>query len=62
MSYADDLAKDRDKYRAQRNQLARMLETLIEDATPKNVAAAKKLLRKIEQSDPIANAVSKITG
>ncbi len=57
MSYADDLAKDRHKYLLQRNQLLSALEAVIENPGPKNIAQARELIRKIESSDTLANAV-----
>jgi hypothetical protein len=58
MAYADDLAKDRDKYRIQRNQLMGALETVLLNPTARTRADAQRLLRKIEASDPIANMVT----
>lgn len=57
MSYADDLAKDRDKYLRQRNKLAEHVRLLLDNPTPKRQHLARVTLRQIEQSDPISNAV-----
>jgi hypothetical protein len=57
MSYADDLAKDRDKYLLQRNQLMSALEEVLTTRSQKAKIKAQRLMRKIERSDPIANAV-----
>lgn len=57
MSYAEDLAKDRDKYRVQRNQLMTALESVLINPNAKTKADAQRLLRRIERSDPIANLI-----
>lgn len=48
MSYADDLARDRDKYRRQAGMLMHALDEILRDPTPRQLAAARKVLRKIE--------------
>lgn len=58
MSYADDLAKDRDKYRRQRDQLMGALESVLINPNSKTKATAQLLMRKIERSDPFVNMVN----
>jgi len=71
MSYVNDLAKDRDKYLLQRNQLVAILDEAVpvldmmavtdQDRRYKSLCSrARKLLAKIEQSDPIANLVNSL--
>src|SRR5271166_1209183 len=57
MSYAEDLAKDRDKYLLQRNQLLAVLEEVLTTRSQKARAKAGILMRRIGRSDPIANAI-----
>jgi len=56
MSYADDLAKDRDKFRLQRNKIANHLYQVLDNDSPKTRAAARKVMREIfEAEDAAAN-------
>lgn len=54
MSYADDLARDRDKAKAQAGALIRCLRAIVEDTDagiplgPKVLAPARKLLKSID--------------
>ena len=57
MSYADDLAKDRDKYRAQRDQLANHLYQMLDNGSPKAKNAARKALRAIYDAEPTAESL-----
>lgn len=54
MSYADDLAKDRDKYRKQRDDLANHLYQVLDNGSPKTQAAARKTMRAIYDAEPTA--------
>lgn len=55
MSYADDLAKDRDKARARCGALAKCLRAIIEDHDsglplgPKVISPARQLLKQIDK-------------
>ena len=51
MSYAADLAKDRDKYRAQRDKLANHLYQVLDNDSPKTRAAARKAVTTMIQAD-----------
>ena len=58
MSYADDLAKDRDKYLRQRNELMRLLRSLCEEiatgtfrSSMKARNEASEAIKKIEESE-----------
>lgn len=59
MSYADDLAKDRDKYLRQRNKLISVLNDLL-NGEPTAKKDAELLIRSINKSDPIANLVERL--
>ena len=65
MSYADDLAKDRDKYRTQRNKLIDHLEVLMvvlradNDRGTAAIRAARKDLKKIYSAEP---SIEKLLG
>ena len=55
MSYADDLAKDRDKYLAERNAMARALRALVEACDKAHLVGApideaRKHLAKIDNA------------
>jgi hypothetical protein len=63
MSYVQDLAKDRDKYLLQRNQLMGAIYQILDaNGSDESLNAAKKLLNKIEKSDPVLNVVRKMLG
>ncbi len=51
MSYADDLAKDRDKFRLQRNKLANHLYQILDNDSPRTRAAARKVVTAIMEQD-----------
>lgn len=62
MSYAGDLAKDRAKYLRQRNEVMSALARMCERPSPQARVDALRLLKKIEGSDPIVNAVERLSG
>lgn len=51
MSYAADLAKDRDKYRVQRDKLANHIYQVLDNDSPKTRAAARKAVRAMYEAE-----------
>ena len=51
MSYASDLAKDRDKYRVQRDKLANHIYQVLDNDSPKTRAAARKAVRAMYEAE-----------
>jgi hypothetical protein len=56
MSYADDLAKDRDKFRLQLNKVANHLYQVLDNDSPKTRQAARKALKAIFDAEEKASA------
>ena len=51
MSYAADLARDRDKYRLQRDKIANHLYQVLDNDSPKTRAAARKAVKAIYDAE-----------